>query len=559
MPWRGGTVAYAWADGAMCYTFGMDFDFVLRGATVFDGTGAKPFRADVGIVGERIAAVGDLSAVQGRAERKAEGLWLTPGFIDAHTHSDAFLLLEPYAPSKLLQGVTTEIGGQCGGSAAPRLNGARLPSDWEAQTYPARPGREAHGPNWDTVADYRACLEAIRPATNVVLFAGHNTLRKGVMGDAPRAATADEVAEMVRRLEQALDEGVWGLSTGLVYHPGVHSRPEEVLALARACARKGGMYATHMRSEGDRLLESIDEVLALTRATGIHTQISHLKTSGRANWPKLPAALERIEGARAEGLWVHSDRYPYLSAGTDLDIVLPDWASAGGNSAILRNLDDPVTRQRIVAELDASGRDPESVMIGGTWAPETRECPGQTLAALMRQWACGFGEAVVRILRADRSRTGAFFFGMCEENLLGILARPWIMPGSDASLRAPWGPLGRDWPHPRAYGTHPRFFRLLTERLGVPSEEAIRRMTGLPAQAFGLPHRGTVCEGNYADLVLIDPEAWRDCADYAHPHRFAQGVDTVFVNGSPVLMGGQINPSAPRRGRFLERASSAAR
>ncbi len=531
----------------------MDFDFILRDATVFDGTGAAPFRADVGLSGERIVAVGDLSATQGRAEREASGLWLTPGLIDAHTHSDAFLLLEPYAPSKLAQGVTTEIGGQCGGSAAPRLNGARLPSDWEAQTYPPRPGRETRGPNWDTVADYRACLEAARPATNLILFAGHNTLRKGVMGDAPRAATEGEVAAMVRRLEQALDEGAWGMSTGLVYHPGVHSRPEEVAALARACALRGGMYATHMRSEGGRLLEALAEVLGLVRDTGIRTQISHLKTSGRANWPKLPAALERIEAARAEGLRVHSDRYPYLSAGTDLDILLPDWASAGGNVAILRNLGDPSARRRIVEALDASGRDPAEVMVGGTWSAETRACSGKTLAELMEAWACGFGEAVVRLLWADGNRTGAFFFGMCEENLLRILAQPWVMPGSDASLRAPWGPLGRDWPHPRAYGTHPRFFRTLTRRLGLPPEAAIHRMTGLPAEAFGIPGRGVVREGAFADLVLLDPGAWEDCADYAHPHRFARGVDTVFVNGSPVFMGGQINPSAPRRGRFLER------
>lgn len=533
----------------------MDFDFLFRRATIIDGSGARAFVADVGVRGDRIAAVGDLAAAQGREERDARGLWLTPGLIDAHTHSDAFLLLEPTCPSKLAQGVTTEIGGQCGGSAAPRLNGARLPSDWEAQTYPPRPGHPpGPGPNWDTVADFRACLEAARPATNLILFAGHNTIRKGVMGDAPRAATAEETQGMVRVLEQALDEGAWGMTTGLVYHPGVHSRPEEVGALVAACAKRGGMYATHMRSEGDRLLEAIDEVLGLVRATGVRTQISHLKTSGRANWGKLDAALARIHAARAEGLWVNADRYPYLSSGTDLDIVLPDWAAAGGNAAILARLDDPGERARIVAALDASGRDPVSVMIGGAWSAETRPCSGRTLAAIMEGWGCGFGEAVVRILRADRSRTGAFFFGMCEANLLRILAHPWVMAGSDASLRAPWGPLGRDWPHPRAYGTHPRFFRTLTERLGLPPEEAIRRMTGLPAQAFGIPRRGLVREGYFADLALIDPEAWRDAADYARPHRFARGVDTVLVNGSPVFLGGQPNPSAPRRGRFLERA-----
>ena len=531
----------------------MDFDFIFRGATVFDGTGAKPFVADVGIVGETIAAIGDLSATQAKAERNAKGLWLTPGFIDAHTHSDAFLLLEPMCPSKLAQGVTTEIGGQCGGSAAPRLNGARLPSDWEAQTYPPRPGRETTGPNWTTVADYRSCLEAAHPATNLILFAGHNTIRKGVMGDAPRVATPEEIAAMTHNLEQALDEGAWGMTTGLVYHPGVHSQPEEVLALATACAKRGGHYATHMRSESAKLLEAIDEVLALTRATGIRTQISHLKTSGRANWGKIDDALARIEGARAEGLPVASDRYPYLSAGTDLDIVLPDWASAGGNATILKNLDDPTSRARIIDELNASGRTPADIMIGGTWSAETLPASGKRLDELMDLWHCTLGEAIVRILRADRSRTGAFFFGMCEENMLKILAKPWVMPGSDASLRAPWGPLGRDYPHPRAYGTHPRFYRTLTETLGIAPEEAIRRMTSLPAETFRIPKRGTLKEGNYADLVLLDPALWRDTADYLQPHRFATGVDTVLVNGSPVFLGGQPNPTAPRRGRLLTR------
>lgn len=529
-------------------------EILFRNATVFDGTGKPPFTADVAVCSDRIAAVGDLSALQGLSEIDATGKWLTPGFIDVHTHSDAFLLLEPYAPSKLAQGVTTEIGGQCGGSAAPRLNGAKLPSDWEAQSYPARPGYpEGPGPNWTTVADYRSCFEAAAPATNFILFAGHNTLRKGVLGDAPRRAKPEELAAMVRNLEQALDEGAWGLSTGLVYHPGVHSTPDEVLALAAACATRGGMYATHMRSESDTLLEAIDEVLELTQQTGIRAQISHLKTSGKANWSKVDAALARIEAAREAGLAVHSDRYPYLAAGTDLDIVLPDWASAGGAPAILKNLDDPESCNRIIAELNASGRDPASVMIGGTWSAETRAYQGKTVAGIMQQTGTTFGETITAILKADRTRTGAFFFGMCEENLHKILARDWVMPGSDASLRAPWGPLSKDYPHPRAYGTHPEFFRTLTETLGLSPEAAIHRMTGLPAKAFGIRDRGVIREKAFADLVLLDPEAWRATATYAEPHAFARGVDTVVINGSPVFRGGQINPSAPRRGRFLER------
>ena len=532
----------------------MHIDFIFRQATVFDGTGTPPRICDVGIANQTIVAIGDLSATQAPVEYCAQGLWLTPGFIDAHTHSDAFLLLEPYAPSKLTQGVTTEIGGQCGGSAAPRLNNARLPSDWEAQIYPPRQGQSStRGPNWTTVADYRTCFEAARPATNFILFAGHNTLRKGVMGDAPKAATPAHIATMIYHLEQALDEGAWGLSTGLVYHPGVHSQPEEVLALATTCAKRDGMYATHMRSESDRLEEAVEEVLTLTRATGIRTQISHLKTSGKNNWHKLPKVLEKIETARAEGCHVFADRYPYLSAGTDLDIVLPEWASAGGNTEILRHLDDARTCGRIAAEIDASGRDPYSIMIGGTWSPETRPCSGKTIGEIMRTTCRSMGTVITWILRKDRTRTGAFFFGMNETNLHEILKQPWVMPGSDASLRAPWGPLGKDTPHPRAYGTHPKYYRILTEQLGFSPEEAFRRMTSLPAQAFGISKRGIIKEGYYADLVLLNPSTWRDTADYTRSHSFSTGIDTVMVNGSPVLMRGQINPSAERRGTFLTR------
>lgn len=534
----------------------MVFDTLIRGASIIDGTGSPAFSADVGISGERICAVGDLSGAEAAEVIDGAGLTLTPGFIDAHTHSDAFILLEPFAPSKLMQGVTTEICGQCGGSAAPRLNGAALPSDWEAQTYPPRPGTpHTPGPNWTTVADYRECLAAVRPAVNIVLFAGHNTIRKGVMGNAPRAAEADEVKAMCRVLEQALDEGAWGMTTGLVYHPGVHAREEEVLALAQVSARHGGLYATHMRSESDRLLEAIEEVLALVRETGIRVQISHLKTSGRRNWEKIEPALARLNAARAEGLHLHSDRYPYTASGTDLDIILPDWAAAGGSPAILSRLNSPDERRRIIHELNASEKDPEAIMIGGTWSPETHRYSGKTLGWVMEETGADFGTAVADILTADGSRTGAFFFGMSDANLRRIYRENWIMPGSDASIRAPWGPLGRDYPHPRAYGTHPAFYRMLTGELGFSPEETIRRMTALPAEAFGISGRGVIKEGYAADLVLLDLDTYTARATYDEPHVFSSGVCDVFVNGSRVLKEGAFNRSALRKGRFLERAT----
>ncbi len=539
------------------------FDLLIRGGTVVDGTGAAARVADVGVRQDRIAAIGDLSAAEAQRRIDAAGWVVAPGFIDAHAHSDAYLLLEPDAPSKLAQGITTEINGQCGGSAVPRLGRARLSSDWASHAYPqldaaAQTVRRcaAAGPTWTTVAGYRALFEAVRPALNTVQFIGHNTLRAGVMGYEPRAADPGDLQAMRRNLEQALDEGGWGLSTGLLYQPGKCAGAEEIDALAQTAAARGGMYATHMRSEGSRLLESLDDVLDLARRTGIRAQISHLKTSGPANWHKIDAALERIDAARADGAAVHSDRYPYIASGTDLDVVLPDWASAGGRDAILANLRDQAARARIADELNRCGRDWAAVMIGGGWSETVRAFSGRTLADAAGALGLTPGETVCRFVEADETRTGAFFFGMCMENLRRIYAQSWVMPGSDASLRAPWGPLGQDHPHPRAYGTMPRYLRLMTG--GEPGfaalcglEEAVRRMTALPAQVFGLHDRGVLRTGAYADLAVFDPKSFTDTATYAQPHRFASGMHHVIVNGALAYSEGHF--TGQRGGRFLDR------
>lgn len=542
------------------YTLG-PFDLIIRGGRVVDGTGAPERRADVGVAGDRVADVGDLSAVRAAREFDAAGLVVAPGFIDAHAHSDAYLLLEPDAPSKLSQGVTTEVNGQCGGSAVPRLGQARLSSDWASQRYPSHTSggvriAEEVGPTWTTVASYRELFDAVRPAVNTVQFIGHNTLRAGVMGYEPRVATADEVREMARRLEQALDEGGRGLTTGLLYQPGKYAADAEVESLARAAAARGGMYATHMRSEGDRLLESIEDVLNLSRAAGIQVQISHLKTSGKSNWGKVEAALALINAARAEGVNVQSDRYPYTAAGTDLDVVLPDWASAGGRDAILANVRDPGVRPRIVNALNGEPRDWSAVMIGGGWSVEVRAFSGRTVAEAALELGLTPGETVCRFIDLDDTRTGAFFFGMCEANLRRIYGEPWVMPGSDASVRAPWGPLGKDHPHPRAYGTMPRFLRLMTGRAEGGAkicglEEAVRRMTGLPAATFGLRDRGVLKTGACADIAVFDEAAFRDTATYAAPHSFATGLRLVVVNGAVSYEGGRF--TGVRRGRFLTR------
>ena len=537
---------------------------VVKGGTIVDGTGKPAFVGDVFVDGDKIADVvpaesnRQLSTAIDCCETiEASGLVVSPGFVDAHAHSDAYLVIEPDAPSKIAQGVTTEINGQCGGSVAPRYGEARLSSDWAALL-----GERL---TWRSLAEYREVLDQAKPAVNTVQFVGHNTLRSSAVGYAARAATPEDMREMTRLLEQALDEGGWGLTTGLIYQPGKYSTSAEVVALAKAAAKRGGFYATHMRSEGDRILEAIDEVIDLVKATGIRAEISHLKTSGRKNWHKLDAVLEKIEGAMREGLLLGSDRYPYCVAGTDLDVVLPDWAQVGGCPAEVKRLEVRGQRSKIVEEINALDRDWSTVMIGGTWAEENKAFSGKTVAEIVavegnRGQSTAFGslhgaltpgELVCDILLRDGCKTGAFFFGMSEENLAKIYSRPWVVPGSDASLRAPWGPLGADHPHPRAYSTMPEFYRRV-RALGFSREETVARMTSVPADRFEIRNRGRLVKGAYADLVVWKEDEFKTRSTYTDPHRFAGGVKLAMVNGTIPYRDGKF--TGERGGRFLERA-----
>ena len=516
---------------------------VIRGGLIVDGTGKAGFVGDVVVEGDRIVDV----VTGGCAARDADvidaaGCLVTPGFIDAHTHSDAYLVIEPDAPSKISQGITTEINGQCGGSVAPRYGEARLSSDWAAVL--------GDRLTWRSLAEYREVLAAAKPAVNTVQFVGHNTLRSSVVGYCGRPSTADELRAMERLLERSLDEGGWGLTTGLIYQPGKYSTPEEVVALARVASMKGGYYATHMRSEGDRITEAIDEVLALVRATGIRAEISHLKTSGPKNWHKIDEVLEKIGSAVDAGLLLGSDRYPYCAAGTDLDVVLPDWAQEGAAKAEMERLGDPETRARIAAEIDASDRDWATVMVGGTWSEENKRYSGKTVAEIIKASGATPGSLVCDLLDRDGCKTGAFFFGMSEDNLAKIYSMPWIVPGSDASLRAPWGPLGKDHPHPRAYATMPEFYRRV-RALGFSREETVARMTSVPARRFEIRGRGVIERGAFADVVVWKEEEFRARATYLNPHQFTTGVVCAMVNGHVPYRGGAF--TGDRGGRFLER------
>jgi N-acyl-D-amino-acid deacylase len=545
---------------------------VIKNGLVVDGTGAIAFAADIVIDGDKIADVvkhGSLTpSYEGIETFDASGLIVTPGFIDVHSHSDTYLLIEPDAPSKISQGITTEINGQCGGSAAPRYGEARLSSDWASMDYPTLPDENdkstiVKGPSWRSMAQYRELFDSVRPAINTVQFVGHNTLRSSVIGYDALSATEETLTEMSKLLARELDDGGWGLTTGLIYQPGKYSSPEEVVALAKVAASKGGFYATHMRSEGDNIIEAIDEVLSLVRATSIRAEISHIKTSGKKNWNKIDSVISKIDNAVQSGELLGADRYPYCAAGTDLDVVLPDWAGEGGLVKELERLNDPTTRKKIILELDSSSRDWSAVQIGGTWAKSTQEFSGRMISEILledKAFKNSPGLLVTEILIRDEGRTGAFFFGMSEDNLHKIYSRPWVLAGSDASLRAPWGVLGKDHPHPRAYGTMPEFFRRLTGRTSgygavASREEAISRMTFKAANRFGIKNRGVIAKGAYADIAIWNENEFASQSTYLKPHAFAKGMKAVFVNGTLSYKENMFSSSysMKRNGRFLER------
>ena len=517
-------------------------DVKIVGGQVYDGFGSPPVQTDVGIKGDRIAGLGDLSGAEAATTVSAGGYSVCPGFIDVHSHSDAYLLIEPSAQSKIHQGVTTEVVGNCGASAAPRVGAYLMPSDWRDRKFPG---------SWSRVAEYRALLERAKPAVNAALLIGHNSIRAGVIGYEGRPAREDEIRAMENLLEQAIEEGGAGFSTGLIYAPGMFAAPEEIIRLARVAARHDKIYTSHMRSEGARLLKALDETIGIGRQSGVRVEVSHLKTSGRKNWPLIDAALDRIRKARESGLDLAADRYPYTASCTDLDVILPDWAVEGGRDAVLRRLKDPDTRRKIRGEIAAArgGSYWPGVTIGSTFHPGNRKYQGLPLVEAARQLSLEPVDAALYLCESDELHTGAIFSGMSEENLWRILAEPYVMIGSDASLRALTGPLSGDHPHPRAYGTFPRFLRASLDGKTVAAPEAIRKMTSWPAEHFRLKERGGVRAGYFADLVVFDPAKIRDRATYEKPHQLAEGIEAVLVNGVIEVREGRM--TGARGGRFL--------
>jgi N-acyl-D-amino-acid deacylase len=521
----------------------MSFDLILQNADVHDGLGNPPRRVDVGIVKDRIEALDDLSRATAPKVIDLTGHTLCPGFIDVHSHSDVYALVEPSAASKITQGVTTEVVGNCGASAAPLHGAYRLPADWGMHTCPG---------TWSTVAGYRALIDQVQPAVNIALLVGHNTLRAGVVGYEGRSATAAEMQQMKDRLHASLDEGAIGFSTGLIYIPGTFAPRTEVEELCRVLAAHDGIYTSHMRSEGAQLLEAIDETIGYGRVSGARVQISHLKTSGRENWHKIDAALDRIRDARdREGLEVAADRYPYVAACTDLDILLPDWALDDGHAAILARVRDADTRARMRAEMLAA-READywaSVTVGSTHHADTQRFKGMPLKQVAEQLGVEPVDAVFYVIEKDELKTTGIFFGMSEDNMWRILAEPYVMLGSDGSIHAPTGPLSHDHPHPRAYGSFPRYLRAVLDGKTVTLPEAIRKMTSLAASQFGFADRGVLARGYRADCIAFRRDRVQDHSDFVRPHQLSTGIELAVVNGVVTLRDGQ--PTGARAGHFI--------
>ncbi len=526
------------------------FDLLIDGGTVLDGTGAPAFVAGVAVKGDTIAAVGEVAPSQAARVVDARGRHVCPGFVDMHSHSDGGILDYPGAESRARQGITTEITGNCGSSAAPllgvALDEARRKAAADAETV-----------DWSDVASYFGRLERARFAVNQALLVGQGTLRTGVMGAADRPATPDELSTMTRVFETALDQGALGLSTGLEYTPGRFTPTDEIVALARVAARRDGFYASHIRNEERRLLEAVDEAIRIGRRAGVRVQVSHVKASGRGNWGMQFSSLALIESARRDGVEVLGDAYPYTAYSTGLTVTFPDWALDGGREAILKRLRGS-ERERIRVEVDdyirnADPGDYDLVVIASVSTEANRRFVGENLAEVAAAWSVEPAEALVRLVDEEGTDVSYVGHGMSPENVERVLRHPLVMIGSDGHALAPAGRALQTRPHPRSYGCYPRVLgHYVRERKVLDLETAVRKSTSMPADQSGLSDRGRIARGKKADLVVFDAARIADVATFEKPHEFPVGISHVLVNGVFVVEGGAA--TAARPGRVLRKA-----
>jgi N-acyl-D-amino-acid deacylase len=513
----------------------MVWDILIRGGTVIDGSGCRGTVGDIAVAADRIVALGASLAGDANKVIDADGLAVTPGFVDIKTHSDFVLPINPRAESKVRQGVTTEIIGHCGFSVAPVLSGkTQVLADYLSGGAPWLPFREMSFPQ------YLDTFPAV--SVNAGMLVGHNTLRLMVMGLEDRAPTQAELGQMIALLEDGLRAGALGMSSGLFTPPGSFARPDEMMALCDVLKRHNAGYFTHIRDESNKVMDGVQEAIDIARACGVHVEIVHLKCSGVDNWGKAAQILDKIAAARAEGFDIDCDAYPYAAGANPLKNLLPPWVQIGDNETMLARLAQPEIRARIRAEiadhgLNNWGRIPSWEAVQVSISPSLPETAGQTVAALAAARGCDPIDQICEHLIADSGATRVLITSICEDDIRTIVRSPTALVGSDGNCVATYGIVSQGMPHPRFYGTFPRIIgRYVHDERLIPLEQAIYKMTGGAAKALKLRDRGLLKEGYRADIAIFDPDDFRDRATYANPHCYPSGErTTIIINGTIVI------------------------
>ncbi|MEW6743504.1 MAG: D-aminoacylase [Planctomycetota bacterium] len=530
------------------------YDVVLHGGLIFDGSGAEPFTGDVALTGDRIAAVGDLRGA--RAERIIDvtGLCVAPGFINMLSWATESLLVDGLAQSDIRQGVTLEVFGE-GWSMGPLTEAMKL----EAVQ---RQGDIKYAIEWTTLGEYLDHLVRLGVAPNVASFVGATTVRIHVLGYADRPPSPEELDRMRALVREAMEEGALGLGASLIYAPACYAGTDELVALAEVAAAHGGIYIAHLRSEGERLLEALEEHIEIARRAGIAAEIYHLKQAGPDNWGKQARLIELIEAARAEGLRITADMYTYTAGATGLDAAMPPWVQEGGHEAWVRRLRDPVICERVLQEMTKPGgastrspwenlflaAGPERMILVSFKSDKLKPLTGKTLAEVAAARGKTPAATAIDLVIEDDSRVGTIYFLMSDENVRRQIALPWVSFGSDAEALAPEGVFLKSNPHPRAYGNVARLLgKYVREERVISLAEAVRRLTSLPAENLGLEGRGKLAAGAFADVVVFDAGRIQDHATFEQPHRYATGAEHVFVNGVAALENGEATGARPGR------------
>ena len=527
-----------------------DYDLVVRGGTIYDGSGQPGYVGDVAVEGDRIAYVGPHAPGKAQREIDAGGRAVTPGFINMLSWSNESLLIDGRGQGELRQGVTLEVMGE-GESMGPLSPAMK-------QDLVAQQGDLKYPVEWTTLGEYLELLEKKGVSFNVASHVGAATARMNLLGSADADPTPEQLAAMQGIVQRAMEDGALGVASALIYNPGVYAETDELVALAETAGRCGGIYVTHMRSEGTRLLEAIDETIEISRRSGTPADIYHMKAAGRENWAKLGEAIARIEAARNAGLRISTEMYTYPAASTGLDASMPSWVQEGGNEAWYARLRDPAIRKRVAAEMRApdpgwenvmqQAGGPEQVLIVVLRNPALKPLIGRTLADIASVRGVSAEEAAMDLVAEDRSRVGAIYFLMSEDNVRREIKLPYMSFGSDGSAVSAEGVFLKSNMHPRGYGNFARVFaRYVRDEKLITIEEAVRRMTAQSAAVLGLHDRGQLKSGYYADVVVFDPATIQDRATYAAPHQYSTGVSSVLVNGVEALRDGEPTDARPGR------------